>query len=212
MHQSKLLVAVSLLLVPCAPSADKKHKQPMSRHEKGKFLAFAYTSQGLTAEGRRPVAGTTIAADPEVLPIGSRVRISGAGPWSGEYRVGDVGSAIRGRKVDIFVPDRKEAVSFGRKEVTIAVLHLPEKRAGFRTQSEKIPVAAQTQASARLGRDMITRDEARRARRNMGLSMESRGGSETRGTRSVAGENNSWESGGFAAFARLSSFPGTPAY
>ena len=43
MRQSKLLVAVGLLLVPSAPSADRKHKQPMSRHEKGKFVAFAYT-------------------------------------------------------------------------------------------------------------------------------------------------------------------------
>src|SRR3954451_22016763 len=98
MRQSKLLVAASLLQVLTAPAADQKHKQPMNRQERGKFVAFAYTSKGKTVEGVTPVAGHTIAADPAVLPFGSRVRVSGAGPLSGEYRVGDVGGNIKGRK------------------------------------------------------------------------------------------------------------------
>src|SRR5919199_6448600 len=102
MRKSKLLVAVSLLLAPAAPAADHKHKQPMNRHERGKFVAFAYTSNKKTKEGKPPVPGFTIAADPSVLPLGSRVQIAGAGPWSGEYRVGDVGGKIKGKKVDIY--------------------------------------------------------------------------------------------------------------
>src|SRR5438270_11398874 len=125
MHQSKLLVAASLLMVPCAPSADRKPRQPMIRYEKGKFVAFAYTSNGKTVEGVLPVAGKTIAADPSVLPLGTLVRVSGAGPWSGEYRVGDVGGKIKGRKVDIFVNGIREAITFGRREVEIAVLKVP---------------------------------------------------------------------------------------
>src|SRR4051812_42254380 len=133
MRKSKLLVAASLLLVPTAPAADPKHKQPMNRHERGTFVAFAYTSQGKTVEGVTPVAGKTIAADPDVIPLGSRVRVSGAGPWSGEYRVGDVGGNIKGRKVDIFVPQRKEAIAFGRRAVTISVIEIPAKTASRNT-------------------------------------------------------------------------------
>lgn len=129
MHQSKLLVAVSLLLVPQVPGADRKHKQPLTRHATQKFTAFAYTSGGLTSEGKRPIAGKTIAADPNVLPVGSRVKISGAGPWSGEYRVGDVGPSIKGKKVDVFVPTRAEAIEFGRRAVHITVLERPAGRA-----------------------------------------------------------------------------------
>ena len=123
--RSKLLVAFSLLPLPCAVAEDQKHKQPMVRHAKEKFVAFAYTASGnLTAEGTQPVAGKTIAADPKLLPMGSRVRIDGAGPYSGEYRVGDVGSKIKGNKVDIFVRSRDEAIQFGRRSVLLTVLEV----------------------------------------------------------------------------------------
>ena len=122
--KSKLLVAISLLTLPCATAVDQKHKQPMNRHAK-KFTAFAYTSDDLTVEGKDPIAGHTIAADPRVLPLGSRVRVSGAGAYSGVYRVGDVGGKIKGRKVDIFVEDQREAVRFGRRAVMLTVLSVP---------------------------------------------------------------------------------------
>jgi len=123
MRKSILLVAVSLLSTLAASAADHKHKQPMNRHERGKFVAFAYTSSNKTAEGKAPVPGLTIAADPSILPLGSRVRISGAGPWSGEYRVGDVGGKIKGRKVDIFMTSQQEAVRFGRREIEVVLLN-----------------------------------------------------------------------------------------
>ena len=125
-RKPKLLVAVSLLLVPCASASDPKHKQPMARHQKGKFVAFAYSSGNLTSEGKPPVAGKTVAADPRVLPMGSRVRISGAGPWSGEYRVGDKGSRIKGNKIDLYVSSKAEAIEFGRRNVEITVLEIPK--------------------------------------------------------------------------------------
>ena len=127
MHQPKLLVGISLLLTPCAFAADIKHKQPMARHSKGQFVAFAYNTGTVTAEGRKPVAGKTIAADTRVLPLGTRVRISGAGPWSGDYRVGDSGGRIKGRKIDLYVPTRAEALEFGSRSITLTVLELPKR-------------------------------------------------------------------------------------
>jgi 3D (Asp-Asp-Asp) domain-containing protein len=128
--QPKLLAAISLLLTLFAFGADRKHKQPMARQQKGqKFVAFAYTSSGLTAEGRKPVAGKTIAADTSVLPFGTRVRLSEAGPWSGEYRVGDRGGKIKGNKIDVFVPTRAEAIQFGRRNIVLTVLELPAGKA-----------------------------------------------------------------------------------
>jgi len=136
--KSKLLVAVSLWAVPCALSADLKHKQPMARQQKGRFVAYAYTSQSKTAEGRLPVAGKTIAADPRVLPMGTRVRISGAGPWSGEYRVGDKGSKIIGQTVDVFVPSVAEAMEFGRRSVQVTILELPKLPASEAVRARKV--------------------------------------------------------------------------
>jgi len=202
MRQSKLLVAVGLLLVPSAPSADRKHKQPMSRHEKGKFVAFAYTSQGLTKEGKPPVAGITIAADPEVLPLGSRVRVSGAGPWSGEYRVGDTGGRIKGRKLDIFVPNRKEAIVFGRREVVVSVISSPVRQASSEgTRARKSSPDSRRNVQER---DIITIDEARGTRPDRGTVA-------SRGTRSISGPDDSWEDGSTPALAGVSALTRTSA-
>jgi 3D (Asp-Asp-Asp) domain-containing protein len=91
------------------------------------YIATAYSLRGRTASGRYVSQGV-IAADPRVLPLGSRVRLE-AGPWSGEYLVADTGGAIKGRKIDIWTPSSREAMRFGRRKVKLTVLSYPPKRA-----------------------------------------------------------------------------------
>jgi 3D (Asp-Asp-Asp) domain-containing protein len=85
------------------------------------FEATAYTVEGQTASGARTRAGI-VAADPNVLPIGTRIRVSGAGDYDGEYTVKDTGREIKGREIDIYIADAAEAKRFGRKNVTVEVL------------------------------------------------------------------------------------------
>ena len=91
------------------------------------YMATAYSLRGKTASGRYVSQGM-IAADPRVLPLGSRVRLE-AGSWSGEYLVADTGGAIRGRKIDIWTPSSREAMRFGRRKVKLTVLSYPTRRA-----------------------------------------------------------------------------------
>jgi 3D (Asp-Asp-Asp) domain-containing protein len=84
------------------------------------FTATAYSLRGRTASGR-PVTRGLIAADQRLLPIGTRVRIE-AGSYSGEYLVADTGGAVRGRKIDIWVPNTGEAMKFGRRPIKLTVL------------------------------------------------------------------------------------------
>jgi 3D (Asp-Asp-Asp) domain-containing protein len=84
------------------------------------YEATAYSRKGRGASGMGVRAGT-IAADPRVLPFGTRVRLD-AGPYSGEYVVTDSGSAIRGRKIDVWIPSFREACRFGRRNVKLSVL------------------------------------------------------------------------------------------
>ena len=84
---------------------------------KGAFSATAYCFSGRTAMGHAVRRGL-IAADPRVLKLGSRVYIS-AGQWSGTYLVSDTGGAIKGKRVDIWVPGCSEARRFGRRTVQI---------------------------------------------------------------------------------------------
>jgi 3D (Asp-Asp-Asp) domain-containing protein len=90
------------------------------------YLATAYNLPGRTASGR-PVSKGIIAADPGVLPLGTRVRIE-AGAYSGEYLVADTGGGVRGRKIDVWVPTMREACRFGRRSIKLTVLAYGGKR------------------------------------------------------------------------------------
>ena len=90
------------------------------------YIATAYSLRGRTASGRMVSRGL-IAADPRVLPLGSRVRLDHPG-YSGEYLVADTGGAIRGRRIDIWTPSTSEAMRFGRRTVKLTVLSYGEKK------------------------------------------------------------------------------------
>lgn len=90
------------------------------------YVATAYSLRGRTASGA-PVSKGIIAADPRVLPLGSRVRIE-AGNYSGEYLVADTGGMVRGKRIDIWTPSSREAMRFGRRTVKLTVLSLGGKK------------------------------------------------------------------------------------
>lgn len=79
---------------------------------------------GTTADGSHTRPGV-VAADPAILPLGTRIRISGAGRYSGVYTVSDTGPAVHGREIDIFMPDVRAARRFGRRRVRVEVLGGP---------------------------------------------------------------------------------------
>src|SRR5262249_33374172 len=90
------------------------------------YLATAYTLRGRTASGR-PVSRGLIAADPRVLPLGSKVRLE-AGEFRGDYLVADTGGTVRGRRVDIWTPSNRQAFRFGRRTVKLTVLSYGPKK------------------------------------------------------------------------------------
>jgi 3D (Asp-Asp-Asp) domain-containing protein len=64
-----------------------------------------------------------VAADPAVLPLGSQIRIRGLDErYNGIYVVTDTGAKVRGRQVDLYVRDCREAVRFGRRQASVAIL------------------------------------------------------------------------------------------
>ncbi len=97
------------------------------------YVATAYSLRGRTASGRMVSRGL-IAADPRVLPLGSRVRLDHPG-YSGEYLVADTGGLIRGRRIDIWTPSTSEAMRFGRRTVKLTVLSYGNKRSKKQAKS-----------------------------------------------------------------------------
>src|SRR5215472_4730636 len=86
------------------------HRFPLRAGSEIRVIATAYCQKGRTESGQH-TASDIIAADPQVLPFGSTVRIID-GPRRGVYTVLDTGGAIKGLKIDIFINDcdRAEAL------------------------------------------------------------------------------------------------------
>jgi rare lipoprotein A len=100
------------------------HAEPRARHAAAPSIrceATAFSQSGITMKGTIAHDGI-VAADPAVIPLGSVIRVAGAGPWSGRYVVTDTGSKVRGRHIDVYLPNAAAAKQFGRKTVTVQVL------------------------------------------------------------------------------------------
>jgi uncharacterized protein YabE (DUF348 family) len=99
---------------------------PISSGKEIYVSSTAYTAScngcsGVTATGINLKANPNskvIAVDPNVIPLGTKVYVDGYG-----YAVaGDTGSAIKGNKIDVFLPSKSEAYRWGRKKVKVKIL------------------------------------------------------------------------------------------
>ncbi|MGL5764791.1 MAG: 3D domain-containing protein [Sarcina sp.] len=87
--------------------------------------ATAYTGGTLTAMGLKPVRDpngiSTIAVDPTVIPLGSKVYIPGYG-----YAIAsDTGGAIKGNIIDLYLNSEQACNSWGRRNITIYIVAYP---------------------------------------------------------------------------------------
>ncbi|PGL72567.1 3D domain-containing protein [Bacillus sp. AFS055030] len=89
--------------------------------------ATAYTASckgcsGITATGidlKKNPNTKVISVDPNVIPLGSKVYVEGYG----EAIAGDTGGAIKGNRIDVFIPNKQDAINFGRKQVKVTILN-----------------------------------------------------------------------------------------
>ena len=96
----RLAPAMLGLLLLCGGEAQ-------ARTRKSRVMTFEATAnsvEGTTASGRGQRT-RLVAADPDVLPLGTRIRVLNAGPFSGVYTVADTGPKVQGRKIDFYLPD-----------------------------------------------------------------------------------------------------------
>ena len=79
-------------------------------------------ADGLTASGRPTThnAGRFVAADWDVLPRGTRLRVPGYADDE-LVEVLDRGGAITGRRLDVFFPAHADALAWGRRRVEVEV-------------------------------------------------------------------------------------------
>lgn len=86
------------------------------------YTAYCEGCSGTTAYGinlRANPEQKVIAVDPNVIPLGTKV-------WVENYGVaiaGDTGGAIKGNKIDVFIPSHDLAMQWGVKTVKLKVLN-----------------------------------------------------------------------------------------
>jgi 3D (Asp-Asp-Asp) domain-containing protein len=82
------------------------------------FSSTAYTSYGSkTATGTTPKKGT-IAVDPNVIPLGTKLYVEGYGYGVAE----DTGGKIKGNIVDVYFTSESECIRWGRKNVKVFIV------------------------------------------------------------------------------------------
>jgi N-acetylmuramoyl-L-alanine amidase len=110
------------------PAAPAESQQP-AQEPAGKEMtvtATAYTANcdgcsGITATGvnlKENPSEKVIAVDPSVIPLGSKVYVEGYGYAT----AADTGSAIKGNRIDVFIPSEDQAVQWGVKTVNVKVV------------------------------------------------------------------------------------------
>ena len=96
----------------------------------GRFKLTAYSgpqlgqAEPITATGTSARAGRTVAVDPKVIPLGSKIYIEGLGERIAE----DVGGGVKGHHIDVYLGTVPQAVRFGVQRGTVSVLAPPVKQ------------------------------------------------------------------------------------
>lgn len=95
-------------------------QQDAAQTREGVFTVTAYCpcekccgayANGYTATGENATQGVTIAADPDVLPMGTEIELDGH-----TYTVQDTGGAIAGYRLDLYFDNHEDALRWGVRE------------------------------------------------------------------------------------------------
>ncbi|MGL4762705.1 MAG: 3D domain-containing protein [Sarcina sp.] len=98
-----------------APSTDKTMTMQSTAYYQGSVTATG------TKPKRNPDGLSTVAVDPRVIPLGSKIYIEGYGYAVAE----DTGGAIKGNIVDVFLNTAQECRNWGRRNIKVTIVAYP---------------------------------------------------------------------------------------
>jgi len=110
-------VPVSALIDKPITHREASRKEDVPKYRELLMEATAYSYTGFrTFTGTWPKRGT-IAVDPKVIPLGSKMWVEGYGYGKAE----DTGGAIKGNITDVFMESEKECWEWGRRKVKVRI-------------------------------------------------------------------------------------------
>ena len=98
-----------------------KVDEPLIRRRRIPVQMTMYCLRGLTRRGL-PVRHGIIATDPRLVPLGTVVDVYVGLRYAGRYLADDTGRLIKGQIIDIWTPDCREAVRFGRRRGAVVIV------------------------------------------------------------------------------------------
>jgi 3D (Asp-Asp-Asp) domain-containing protein len=107
---------------PASTSTSKTDAKESITVKATAYTAYCEGCSGTTATGIDLKANPNkkvIAVDPSVIPLGSKVYVEGYG----EAIAGDTGGAIKGNRIDVFIPSQQDAINFGVKQLKVTILN-----------------------------------------------------------------------------------------
>ena len=98
-----------------------KVEEPLIRRRRIPVQMTMYCLRGTTRRGL-PVRHGIIATDPRLIPLGTVVDLYIGLRYAGRYLADDTGRLIKGQIIDIWTPDCREAIRFGRRRGAVVIV------------------------------------------------------------------------------------------
>lgn len=117
------MVLIILILSPISVSA-KSTKQYLGKYRITYYCPCRKCNgsyANATASGKKPKAKHTIAVDPKVIPLGSKIKIGNT-----IYVAEDTG--VKGKTIDIFVSSHSKALRYGVKHKKVYLIKNKKKK------------------------------------------------------------------------------------
>lgn len=106
-------------------AADPSQSLPVANEGFQNFISTAYSSGTITETGTTVHQGRTIAVDPNIIPLGSKVEVIfplGYSYLNGIYIAEDTGGAIKGNKIDLYLNSESDAIQFGVRNIQLKII------------------------------------------------------------------------------------------
>ena len=85
-------------------------------------------TDGITRTGTKARAGQTIAVDPSLIPLGTKIYVPELGQV---FTAEDTGGKIKGNRIDIYMENHAKARVFGVKDLHAYILEDPTQNRGI---------------------------------------------------------------------------------
>lgn len=119
---SQIIDILVFMLLPQKTASAEVHRMAVRAYDNCKICTGKtprHTAYGITKNGKVAKHGTVV-VDPKMIALGTKLKIEGFG--NKVFRAEDVGNAVKGRRMEIWMESHNKALRFGKKRLRVFVM------------------------------------------------------------------------------------------